>query len=162
MTISDIHHTLVRRLAVWSDEVQKQAVALVDRHRDLIPKRITHAQLSGLQNTVRSAPNMQTIRRFLDHQAQRAGRTGRAEIQAWWQEVRKAMDGLGREVEELSSQPGGMVADRVEREALHLQLVREYVQHLVAHCWLVGRKADKREKRIQGRSEPSPSAQGAG
>ncbi len=139
---------LARRVAAWSDEVQAKAVSLADRHRDLLPRRISRAQLSGLQNIVHSAPDFQSIRRFLDHQAQRAARAGRADAQAWWQEIRKVLDGLDREGQVLRTQVG-MGSEKEETDRLHRFLTREYVQHLVCHClWL----ASGSERRKAGTS----------
>jgi hypothetical protein len=128
---------LRRKLAAWSDGSEAEAVRLVERHRDLLPKRITNAQLSGLENVISQAPNYREVRAFLNNRATRADKAGRLDVAGYWNDLTKTLDGLKGEAEQLwADLAPGNIADRqhkVAMEELHARLVREYVQHLVAH-----------------------------
>ena len=134
---------LRRRLATWSDKVEPEAVRLVEQHRDLLPKRITNAQLSGLENIVSQAPNYGEIRAFLDNRTTRAEKAGRLDVAGYWNDLTKALDGLKGEAEQLwADLAPGDITDRqrkVAMDELHIRLAREYVQHLAAHSlYMIG------------------------
>ena len=129
---------LRRRLATWSDRAQREAADLAGGYRDLLAKRITNAQLSGLHNVVQAAPSFRPIKQFVARQGEKATRAGRADVADYWSAVGKALDGLRREAEQMwTAVPDGPPPDTpAGRQALgewHCRLVREYVQHLVAH-----------------------------
>jgi len=133
---------LRRRLAAWSDRSEHEAVRLVEQYRNLLPRRITNAQLSGLENVVGQAPNYREIRNFLDNRATRADRAGRLDVAGYWNALTEALGGLKGEAEQLWAElaPAG-VSDRQRKVALddlHVRLVREYVQHIVAHSLYLG------------------------
>ena len=81
--MSDLAYTLtLRRLvAAWSDQSRKDAAKFVDSRRDLLPRRITSAQLYGLINVVRSAHCFADIQQFVRHQGEKAERSGRLDVQ---------------------------------------------------------------------------------
>ena len=136
------------RLAAWSDRVQVEASALAERYRDLLPRRITNAQLSGLTNIVQAVSTFAEIEKFVTHQGQKAARAGRADMQEYWPDVGKALEELRREAERMWTEtPGGPAASsREARNSLdefHCRLAREFVQHLVAHSLFLGRQEEK-------------------
>jgi len=129
---------LRRRLAAWSDAVQPQAADLAGGYRDLLAKRITNAQLAGLHNVVQVAPSFRQIKRFVAHQGDKAGRAGRNDVQDYWNAVGKALEGLRRDAEQIWAEvpggpPSGTPAGSQALDEWHCRLVREFVQHLVAH-----------------------------
>jgi len=139
---------LRRRLAAWSDAVQREAADLTDGYRDLLTKRITNAQLSGLHNVVQAAPSFRQIKQFVAHQGEKASRAGRDDVADYWDAVGKAFEGLRRPAEQIwADVPGGPAPGTPDaRQALdewHCRLVREFVQHLVAHS-LWARPASRR------------------
>jgi hypothetical protein len=81
--MSELAYLLKRKqsIAAWSDRWQAEAARFADGHRDLLPKRITNAQLYGLGNVVRSARRYADIERFIRHQAEKAERAGRLDVQ---------------------------------------------------------------------------------
>ena len=128
---------LRRRLAAWSDGVEPDAVRLVEQYRDLLPRRITNAQLSGLENVVGQASDYREIRTFLNNRTTRANRAGRLDVAGYWNALTETLDELKSEAEQLWSDlaPTG-VSDRQRKAAvdeLRVRLAREYVQHLVTH-----------------------------
>jgi hypothetical protein len=134
--------SLRRRLAAWSDGIEPEAVRLVEQYRDLLPKRITNAQLSGLENVVGQASSYQDIRAFLDNRATRADRAGRLDVAGYWKALTDALNGLKKEAEHLAADlVHSDITDRERKLAmddLHVRLVREYVQHLAAHSLYLG------------------------
>lgn len=137
---------LRRRLAAWSDGIESKAVRLAEEHRDLLPRRITNAQLSGLENVVGPASTYQGIRAFLDNRADRANRAGRLDVAAYWNALTEALNALKGEAERVGIAMFADFGDRQRKVAvdeLHVRLVREYVQHLVAHSLYVGGETDR-------------------
>ncbi len=129
---------LRQQLAAWSDRAQLEAATLADSYRDLLPRQITNTQLAGLQNIVQAAPSYGKIKRFVEHQGDKATRAGRDDVADYWKVVLKALNGLRREGEQLlDSVPGGPPLNTREGKQLadewHCRLAREFVQHLVAH-----------------------------
>lgn len=122
-------------IAAWSDRVQTEAAGFADKHRDLLPRRITNAQLYGLANVVRSAHNYSQIQRFVEHQGEKASRAARGDVQAYWADLGKNLTALRGEAQRLLKQvplePGSRPPQSLD--ALHRQLASEYVQHLIAH-----------------------------
>jgi hypothetical protein len=153
--MSELEYLLKRKqsLASWSDRRQAEAAHFADSHRDLLPRRITNAQLYGLGNVVRSARRYADIERFIRHQAEKAERAGRLDVQEYWTDLKDALgklrsealvlwndlkDALGKlrgEAQALPKTlplPAGM--DHQEAlDDLHRELARLYVQHLIAH-----------------------------
>ena len=129
---------LRRSLANWSDVNQRVAVDLAENYRELLARRITNAQLTGLHNVVRAAPSFRKIKDFVDHQRDKAVRAGREEVADYWAAVGKVLEGLRRDAEQLwTAVPGGPApATPAGKQALdqwHCRLVNEFVQHLVTH-----------------------------
>lgn len=126
---------LRKRLAAWSDHRQGEVARFADARRDLLPRWITSAQLHGLANVVGSARSYGTIRRFVDHQAEKAGRAERTEVQAYWVDLRKEFDRLKDEAQDLLRQvlPSSGDEQKTVLDALHRRLVGVWVRHLVAH-----------------------------
>jgi hypothetical protein len=133
---------LRRLVASWSDgRGLAQATTLADQHRYLLPKRITNAQLSGLNGVVQAAANLEQVTAFTQHQGERAARAGRLDVKGYWDALRQALEALEREAEDLATQagltlappPGKGKARSKAPEWLTLWLAQEFVQHLVAH-----------------------------
>lgn len=129
---------LERRLAAWSDRIQPQAADLAGGYRDLLARRITNAQLSGLNNVVQAAPSFRQIKLFIERQGDKAMKAGREDVADYWNAVGKALESLRRDAEQmLTSVPGGpqlnTPAGKLVLDGWHCRLVQEYVQHLVAH-----------------------------
>ncbi len=129
---------LRRSLANWSDVNQRVAVDLAENYRELLARRITNAQLTGLHNVVRAAPSFRKIKEFVDHQRDKAVRAGREEVADYWTAVGKALEGLRRDAEQTwAAVPGGPApttpAGKQALDEWHCRLVNEFVQHLVAH-----------------------------
>lgn len=136
--MNEIGYTLRSRFLVarWSDRLQKPASKFGDDHRDLLPRRITNAQLYGLYNIVRNTRHFSDIRRFIQHQGEKAGRAGRWDVKGYWEDLLKMLNDLKEEAKTLHEQTGPLPAAEDPKsalEALHCQLVEEYVQHLIAH-----------------------------
>lgn len=135
--MSDLEYLLPRkqRIAAWSDRRQAEAARFADSHRDLLPRRITNAQLYGLGNVVRSARRYADMERFIAHQAEKAGRAGRLDVQGYWNDLQTALGNLRGEAQTLlKSLPlPAEIASREAVDALHRELAVLYVQHLIAH-----------------------------
>jgi hypothetical protein len=145
--MSELEYRLKRKqsIAAWSDRWQAEAARFADGHRDLLPQRITNAQLYGLGNVVRSARRYADIERFIRHQAEKAERAGRLDVQGYWSDLKDALGKLRGEAQALLKTlplPAGM--DHQEAlDDLHRELARLYVQHLIAHSlYQVGTKRE--------------------
>jgi hypothetical protein len=124
--------TLRRQVAIWSDQVQKEAAKFADAHRDLFPRPITTAQLYGLLNIVRSAHRFSEIQRFIQHQREKAERAGRPDVRGYWTELEKKLTSLKNKAKQLWQQTEG--SNKPESlDELYCQLSIEFVQHLIAH-----------------------------
>lgn len=128
---------LERRLAAWSDRMQPQAAALAGGYRDLLVRRITNAQLSGLNNVVQAAPSFGQIKLFIERQGNKAMKTSREDVAEYWNAVGKALENLRHDAEQmLASVPGGpqlnTPAGKLVLDGWHCRLAQEFVQHLVA------------------------------
>jgi len=151
--MSELEYRLKRKqsIAAWSDCWQAEAARFADGHRDLLPRRITNAQLYGLGNVVRSARRYADIERFIRHQAEKAERAGRLDVQGYWNDLKDALDKLRGEAQALPKTlplPAGM--DHQEAlDDLHRQLARLYVQHLIAHSlyWTPAQEESKGRER---------------
>ncbi len=135
--MSDLEYLLLRkqRIAAWSDRWQAEAACFADRHRDLLPRRITNAQLYGLGNIVRSARRYADVERFIKRQAEKAERAGRVEVQEYWSDLETALVRLRSEAQVLLKGlplPAGVDSEEAV-DALHRELAGLYVQHLIAH-----------------------------
>jgi hypothetical protein len=151
--MSDLEYQLARRqkIAVWSDRWQSEAARFADSHRDLLPRRITNAQLYGLGSVVRNARRYADIEKFIQHQAEKAGRAGRLDVQAYWSDLETALGKLRGEAQALlKTIPLPVEADgRQALDALHRELAGLYVQHLITHSvyWTPDEEEHKRRKR---------------
>lgn len=133
-------------IAAWSDgQGQNQATALADEYRDLVPRRITSAQLYGLQQVVHAAKNLEQVKKFIQHQGKRAKDAGRLDVAEYWDGLHRTIEGLGEQAVELAIQ-GGMVLETTQSKRksasrvpawLALWLAQDFVQHLVAHSLYV-------------------------
>jgi hypothetical protein len=135
--MSDLRGVLALKqsVAVWSDRWQAKAARFVDDHRDLLPRRITNAQLYGLRNRVENARSCSDIRQFAQHQAEKAGRAGRTDVQEYWSDFMGVLDKLESEAQLLLNQEAlrRQIDSQTALDALHRDLVGIYVQHLIAH-----------------------------
>jgi len=150
--MSKLAYLLKRKqsIAAWSDRWQAEAARFADGHRDLLPRRITNAQLYGLGNVVRSARRYADIERFIRHQAEKAERAGRLDVQGYWNDLKDALGKLRGEAQALLKTPplpAGM--DNQEADALHRELAGLYVQHLIAHSlyWTPAHEESGRRER---------------
>lgn len=138
--------TIRQRMAAWSDgDGQTAAIALAERHRHLLPKRITNAQLSGLNNVVWAAPDVARVRDFLTHQASRAERAGRLDVKGYWDDVAQTLVQLEATATQLAAEAGLTVEAPAGRKGrsrapawVELSLAQAFVQHLVAHSLYLG------------------------
>jgi hypothetical protein len=139
------------KIAAWSDRWQSEAARFADSHRDLLPRRITNAQLYGLGNVVRSARRYADVEKFIKHQAEKAGRVGRLDVHGYWKDLETALGKLRGEAQTLLKNiPLPVEADsRQALDALHRELASLYVQHLVAHSvyWTPDEEEHKRRER---------------
>jgi len=123
-------------LSSWSDRLEKPASTFADEHRDLYPRRITNAQLYGLQNVVRNARGFGEIRRFIQHQGDKANRAGRWDVKGYWDALLKTLSGLKSEAQNLQQQVALSPIKENTKSVLddmHRRLVEEFIQHLIAH-----------------------------
>lgn len=138
-----------QKLAAWSDRWQAEAARFADSHRDLLPRRITNAQLYGLGNVVRSARRYADIERFIRHQAEKAERAGRLDVQGYWNDLLVALGRLRNEAQALLKTlplPAG-TDNQATLDALHRELAGLYVQHLIAHSLYWTPEQEKSERR---------------
>jgi hypothetical protein len=151
--MSDLEYRPLRKqkIAAWSDYWQSEAARFADSYRDLLPRRITNAQLYGLGNVVRSARRYADIEKFVKHQAEKAGRAGRLDVQGYWNDLRSVLSKLRGEAQALlKTTPLPVEADSKQvLDALHRELAGLYVQHLVAHSlyWTPDEEEHKRRER---------------
>jgi hypothetical protein len=135
--MSDLTYQLSRKqkIAVWSDQWQPEAARFADRYRDLLPRRITNAQLYGLGNIVRSAQRYTEVEKFIKHQAEKARRASRLDVQGYWNDLETTLGKLRNEAQTLLKSLSLPVAaeSRQALDALHRELAGLYVQHLIAH-----------------------------
>ncbi len=136
--MSDLAYTLtLRRLvAAWSDQSRKDAANFANKHRDLLPRRITSTQLYGLVNIVRNAQRFGDIQRFIRHQREKAERAGRQDVADYWKEMEQVLNNLRNDARELQRQAGSLpptISPKSALDTLHRQLTEEFVQHVLAH-----------------------------
>lgn len=140
---------LRRPVVAWSDgRGLALATTLAEQHRDLLPRRITNAQLAGLNGVVQAAESLEQVTDFAQHQGTRAARAGRLDVQGYWDAVREALGGLESEAAQLLTQAGLSAeepAGKGKRTArapawLTLWLAQEFVQHLVARSLYIGQR----------------------
>ncbi|MGB9880866.1 MAG: hypothetical protein ACPLRM_08900, partial [Anaerolineae bacterium] len=73
--------------------------------------------------------------RFIKHQAGKAERAGRLDVQGYWNDLETALGRLRGEAQALFKDlphPAG-IDSREALDALHRELAGLYVQHLIAH-----------------------------
>jgi len=136
----EIHRRLRRHLVIWSDGPgYQQACELADSYRHLLPRPVTASQLHGLRNIVGAASSPNEVAQFTKRQGQKAERRGDLELRDYWQTMGKALARLNDTAKELWAAIGGEELNLPKRQAgdaletIHLQLMRGFVQHLVAH-----------------------------
>jgi hypothetical protein len=136
-----------RAMARWSDGPgTAHATTLAEQYRNLLPKRITNAQLSGLNGLVQAGRNLRQVTAFARHQRTRAARAGRLDVKDYWDALRQALEGLEIEAGSLAAQAGILSgppapAGKAQSKApdwLTLWLAQEFVQHLVIHSLYLG------------------------
>ena len=134
-------------VAAWSDGVGlDQAMALAEQFRYLLPRRITNAQLSGLNGVVQAAANLGQVVEFAKHQGKRAESAGRLDVADYWEDLQKAFQRVEEEAVKLTVQAGitweaPQGKKKFQPKALgklSLWLAQEFVQHLVAHSLYLG------------------------
>lgn len=148
--MSSMESLLLRKqkIAAWSDRWQAAAARFADAHRDLLPRRITNAQLFGLRNVVRSARRYADVEKFIRHQAEKASRAGRLDVQGYWNDLQTALGSLRGEAHALLKDLS-LPAETDSKEALdalHRELAGLYVQHLIAHSLYWTPKKEEHER----------------
>lgn len=136
-----MRRALHQHLAAWSDGPgYRQACELAEAYRHLLPRPVTPSQLHGLRNVVAAASYpQQVINEFTKHQGEKAERRGDLELRDYWQAVGRALNELRATAEELWAAIGGedlnlpKKQQNSARDEIHMQLMRAFVQHLVAH-----------------------------
>lgn len=128
-----------RVISRWSDGPGlERATELAERHRALLPRRLTTAQLSGLHAIAQAATSPEQVVGYAQHQEARAGRIGRLDVKAFWEDLHQYLEKAGREATSLM--PVQQPMSRIPNEAawLRLSLIREFIQHLLAHSLYLG------------------------
>lgn len=98
---------------------------------------LTSNQASGLLNVVHCEDNLNTIlREFIQHQADKADKkTGQKT--AFWKDLLREVEGLRKQADEIRQKlcltTQTQKAQKEQLTEIQLLLVRDYVQHLVAH-----------------------------
>jgi hypothetical protein len=130
-----------QRVIRWSDAHQSDAVSKAETYRTLRPKPLTNAQLSSLQGIVEAAPAYSEVRDYIRNQGDKASRAGSgpAEMRNFWLDLDQTLGGLRNDAETilgafLDLNSMSKKEKQTELDELHRRLMREYVQHFVAHC----------------------------
>jgi hypothetical protein len=124
-SLREIHREVGRR----SDMLFEAAVKFADEHK--IPRS---NQFNGLLNVVNSEQNTNTIlSNFVQHQATKSTTNDAV----FWTKLKSELDGLRKAADEIQNKIGLDSETKKDRqkwkEQIHLWLIRDYVQHLVAH-----------------------------
>jgi hypothetical protein len=125
--------TLRQQMAIHSDRLAKEASAFADAHSNLWPRRITASQLYGFGNIVRNARRVDDIQIFIRHQAEKAGRARRSDVQGYWGALSKRLAKLDQLAQEIRQQVLEETGESVEMDELHRKLISQFAQHLIAH-----------------------------
>jgi ribosome-binding ATPase YchF (GTP1/OBG family) len=103
-------------------------------------KALTSNQASGLLNVVNCEDNLNTIiREFIQHQADKADKADKKAEQkiSFWKDLLREVEGLRKQADEIRQNLGlkaeTQKAQKEQLAKILLLLVRDYVQHLVAH-----------------------------
>jgi hypothetical protein len=112
-----------------SDDLFRAAEEFIDNHR-----LITLNQANGLLNVVNCEENINTVlTAYIQHQASKST----TRDPAFWNDLKREVEGLRKQAEEIQQRLGleaeGKKAHKELRDEIHLQLARDYIQHLVAH-----------------------------
>lgn len=112
-----------------TDGLLRSAEQFVNRHPP-----VTTSQANGLQNVVNCESSITTVlTKYIQHQASKST----ARNPAFWNELKREIEGLRKQAEEIQQKIGSLPQDKKqqqqERNEIHLLLARDYVQHLVAH-----------------------------
>ncbi|MCA9742058.1 hypothetical protein KC734_10990 [candidate division KSB1 bacterium] len=122
---------LRQRIATWSDEHLSDARQMVSQHKRLL-RELTNSQLYGLLNHVRNSKNVSDVRDYADRQARKAKRAGR-QIEGFWLDFHRKIESFDDNVNEIVRESNSRwVNDDSRTNAIHLQLLRRFVQHLIA------------------------------
>ncbi len=118
----------------WSDgQGVTLAVELAERHAHLLPRRITNAQLFGLSGIAQAIDDPDGVIAFIQHQGERALRANRHDVKSYWDDVRQTLESLREEAVRLAAK-----ADVSLEPPLIMEMMREFVQHLVVHSLYIG------------------------
>ncbi|MCG3158197.1 MAG: hypothetical protein DKINENOH_04838 [bacterium] len=126
MSASDNFRVLRVALARWSDEHLGQARKFLAAHSEVIPRELGNAQLHGLANVARSATEYRQIEEFLAHQARKAERANKQKMQECWLALKVMWSALRDDAADIARPAKAPV------DAVHCQLVRLFLQHLIA------------------------------
>ncbi|MDZ7360747.1 MAG: hypothetical protein ONB46_08485 [candidate division KSB1 bacterium] len=147
--MSDLKNTITvrKKIAAWSDRFQSEASNFADRFRELLPRRLTNTQLYSLVNVARSASSYHEIKDFIEHQAGKAERAVRKDVQEYWIELSKGLDKLKPEAVKLLTEIDPRLSkDREMVDMIVRKLVIEYVKHLVAQSLYWTREIEQKRQ----------------
>lgn len=136
---------LHRAVSQWSDAQCKQAEAMMEKHKDLRTGRypaLSNAQLSGILSYLTSQDTWANQKQFVRHQREKAQKVERHELAAFWDDLEKAGEALVRQdakalwaqvLQAAGKESKDLNPDKPP-DIVHQLLLREHVQHLVAHA----------------------------
>ena len=152
-------------LATWSDSILDDAVEFAKTHQAIFRGKnppVGKSQLYGLANVANNASNFQEVRKFINHQEQKAVQRAEAssrasahiheEVIAFWTTVGGTLSKFAETARSLSDKSGLTKLGKPNREArkdvdvLHRTLAVEYLQHLTAEILFIAKQPMQRER----------------
>jgi len=135
---------LHERIAAWSDAHLAEARAFVHSYAELIPRDLNNAQLYGLANIARSVNQYANLAEFLKNQMMKAERAGKSKMQDCWQSLNTKLTAYRAEAANITRAAGSRPD---QADAVHLQLVQRFVQHLIAESLICAKTSQREQKR---------------
>jgi len=126
---------IAKIVALKVDSFYNDAIDLVRNTQGAVEK-IKKSQLEKLRGVSECATKVSDVLNYIKRQA--------ARHDSWVQDdfADKLLDKIGRklrkDMEEVCSQLSGSPADQAEKQQIHLMLIREYIDQVVAHCLYPG------------------------
>ena len=164
MSKLDCMLALRHEVASWSDSVLDDAVEFAKEHKAIFTGKnppVGKSQLYGLANLARNTSNFQGVRKFINHQAQKAVQRAEAssrasahiheEVVDFWTTVGGTLSKFAETARSLSDKSGLTKLGKPNREArkdvdaLHRTLAVEYLQHLIAEILLISKQQEQPE-----------------
>ena len=151
--------TLRHEVATWSDSVLDDAVEFAKMHQAIFTGKnpaVGQSQLYGLANVANNASNFQGVRKFINHQAQKAEQRGNQEPAVnFWTGVGQKLSQLAETARSLSDKSGLTNLAETNRkaredvDARHRTLAVEYLQHLTAEILFIAKQQPMQRERQQ-------------